>query len=330
MKEKVSIIVGIYNGEKYLEECIDSIIDQTYKNLEIILINDGSTDSSSQILKKYKNQDERIIVLNQKNAGVSNARNKGIEKSTGSYICIVDQDDVLNKEYVEYFYSLIKTTNSEIATTPQPNKFFGEVKDYTCNDDIKVISGKEAVIQMLYHRFVIAPWNKMIKRELIINNNVRFNPDFYGGEGFAFSIECFQFATKVALGSKKVYNYRVGDPETGASKYKEETINSSLRAQKYIFDKLIFRDEDTLNAWNFSNWHTNCDCFNVMVGCAAKKKNLELYNKLKCNTKKNAKVAFKAPISFQQKLRGYMFYISPVLAAKIINTFRIRKFKKEM
>ncbi len=328
MNEKISIIISVYNGEKYLKECIESIVNQTYKNLEIIIINDGSNDKSNEIIKIYANKDKRIKLINKENSGVSDSRNIGIEKSTGDYICIVDQDDVLEKMYVEYFLDLITKTDSDIATTPQPNKFYKKIGKYQLDKTFEIISGQEAVIEMLYHKFVIAPWNKMIKRELIFDNNIRFNPNFYGGEGFAFSIECFQFAKKVVVGKSKVYDYRVGDPNTGASKYNESTINSSINAQLYIYDKLIFKDDKVKTAWEFSNWHTYCDCFNIMVGCSAKRKNISLYNKLKNYTKKNAKIAFKAPISIQQKIRGYMFFINPYFAAKIINKFRIRKFKK--
>ena len=326
--ELVTVVVGIYNGEKYLKECIDSIINQSYKNLEIIFVNDGSTDNSSKILKDYAKKDNRIILVEQKNSGVSTSRNKALKRTTGEYICIMDQDDVLDKEYVNHFLKLIKLTGADIATSPQPDKFFDKINHVEIKDEYKIITGREAAIEMLYHNFVIAPWNKMISRKLIEDNNIIFNPNFFNGEGYAFSIECFQNAEKVVVCKDKIYHYRVGDPTTGASKYSEKTINSSLASQEYINEKLIFDDNEIIKAWNFSKWHTYCDCFNMMVGCSAKKKNTDLYNKLKKYCQKNASIAFHAPISKQQKLRGYLFKINPLLASKIINKFRIRKFKK--
>ena len=324
----ITIIVGIYNGERYLKECIDSIINQSYKNLEILLVNDGSTDNSLNIIESYLKNDNRIKLINQDNSGVSASRNNAIDASTGDYICIMDQDDILDKEYVNYFLKLIKETNADIATSPQPDKFFDKVHIVTLKDEYSIITGKDATIEMLYHNFVIAPWNKMISKKLIDKNNIRFNPKFYGGEGYAFSIECFQNASKVVVCQDKIYHYRVGDPTTGASKYNEATINSSIEAEIYIKNKLLFDDEKTIKAWEFSNWHSYCDCFNMMVGCSAKKKNIVLYNKLKKYCRENAYVAFHAPISKQQKLRGYLFKISPYVAARIINRFRVRKFKK--
>ena len=98
--KKISIIVPIYNSELYLVECVNSIIDQTYKDIEIVLINDGSTDNSLKICKKFK--DNRIVIVNKENSGVSDSRNVGIERSTGDYISFVDSDDIIDTHYIEY------------------------------------------------------------------------------------------------------------------------------------------------------------------------------------------------------------------------------------
>ena len=98
---KISVVVAIYNVEKYLEKCIQSIIFQTYKNIEIILVNDGSTDNSLNICKKYKSEDSRIIIINQENQGVSVARNNGIDRASGEYILFVDGDDYLRTDIIE-------------------------------------------------------------------------------------------------------------------------------------------------------------------------------------------------------------------------------------
>lgn len=323
----ITVIVCVYNGEKYLRECLDSVVNQDYTNLEIILVNDGSKDNSAQLIDSYK-EDTRVRIIHQNNSGVSTSRNNALNVVHGEYVCIIDQDDVLSKDYISYLYSLCVDNNAEIAVTPDVDKFFGEIKEDYTDDVVKVISGREAVITMLYHKFVIAPWNKIIKKSLIDGSSISFNPNYFNGEGFAFSIECFQAADRVAVGHKKVYHYRVGDPNTGASVYKEQYLNSSINAQKYIKTKLVYTDKEVMNSWEFSNWHTYCDAFNVMVGCGAKNKNIELYTRLKKKCRTDALLALKAPVSKQQKLRGLLFRISPLLAAKIINQFRIRRFQK--
>ena len=112
MNGKVSIIVPVYNVQKYLARCIESLICQTYGNIEIILVNDGSTDGSEDICKEYKNIDNRIIVINQKNAGLSVARNTGIENASGDYLCFVDSDDWVELDYVSFGLDVYKRQGS--------------------------------------------------------------------------------------------------------------------------------------------------------------------------------------------------------------------------
>lgn len=325
----VSVIVSMYDGEKYIDECIKSILEQEYSNIEVILVDDGSPDNCGVIADRYAAMDSRVSVIHKPNSGVSDSRNQAIEKSCGDYICIVDQDDIISKDYISYLLALCESNKADIALTPSVDKFFD--KYHFCNenkDNIRIISGKDAVVEMLYHKYVIAPWNKIINKRLIIDNKIRFNEHFFNGEGFAFSIECLQAANKVVVGSRKVYHYRVGDPSTGASVYNEKNIFSSINAQQYIRRQLKNPDDEELRAWKFSNWHTHCDAFNIMVGSEAKKVNKRLYLYLRKFCKSGALIVFGSPISIQQKLRGIMFKMNPFIAAKIINLFRYRKFKK--
>lgn len=329
-KELISIIASVYKGEKYLRECIESVLNQDYQNIELIMVDDGSPDNSGQIMDEYARKDSRMKVIHKENSGVSNSRNAALKESRGSYVCLLDQDDVLAKDYVSYFYRLIKENNAEIAATPSPCKFFGRIPSKNEEKDfVNVVKGEVAAKTMLYHKMVIAPWNKMVSKKLIDDNNIFFQPQFFNGEGFAFSIECFMNAQRVAIGHKEVYYYRVGDPNSGASKFKEAWINSSINAQQYIKSTFINPSSELMKAWAFSNWHTHCDALNVMVGCGVEEKYKDLYSKIKNICKSEATRAFLAPISLQQKLRGLLFLISPYMAAKVINHFRIRKFSKD-
>lgn len=328
----ITIIVGIYNGQKFLADCIESIMNQDYTNIEMILVDDGSTDNSAKIIDEFASKDTRIIPIHQRNAGVSASRNNALAIAKGEYICIMDQDDILASDYVSYFYGLVEKSGAEIALTPNADKFFEKVhpdsEHVRNNDQIRVISGEEAAIEMLYHKYVISPWNKMISRKLIDDNHLKFNTKYFNGEGFAFSIESFLCASKVAVGRRQVYHYRVGDPNTGASVFKLQYIHSSIDAQQYIKNTFKTPSSELMKAWQFSNWHTYCDAFNVFVGCGARNKDVELYNSIRKYCKENANCAFGAPISMQQKFRGLLFKLSPVFAARFINRFRVRNFKK--
>lgn len=102
MNEKISVIIPVYNCEKYLNKCVDSVLNQTYTNYEIILIDDGSTDRSSEICDKYEKVSKKVKVLHQKNSGVSQARNNGVDIAEGKYICFLDSDDYIEKEYFKF------------------------------------------------------------------------------------------------------------------------------------------------------------------------------------------------------------------------------------
>lgn len=116
MKNKlVSVIVPVYNVEKYLKECLQSLLNQTYYNLEIILVNDGSTDSSSSICDEYANKDSRIIVIHKENGGLSSARNAGLNKSTGDYVFFLDSDDLLQNNAIELLYNCLNEDESSIV-----------------------------------------------------------------------------------------------------------------------------------------------------------------------------------------------------------------------
>ena len=164
----ISVITSIYNGEKYLKECLDSVLNQDYTNIEFIIVDDGSFDNSGYIIDEYAQKDPRIKVFHKENSGVSNSRNLALEKASGEYICLIDQDDVFATNYISYFYNLIKTYQSEIAITLSPKKFFGDIPTSdTQKDKVLVQTGEQTAIMMLYHKMVIAPWNKMISNVVL-------------------------------------------------------------------------------------------------------------------------------------------------------------------
>lgn len=331
MDKLVSIIVPLYNDHDYIDKCINSILNQTYKNIEIIAINDGSTDDTLQKIENIAEKDIRIKVISQSNQGVSTSRNNGLKLCNGEYVCFVDQDDFLDKNFIEYMVNLIESNNAEIATTPMPYKYNGtEIKKNNEEDKVKIISGEEAVINMLYYKFFIAPWNKLISKKIIDDYNIQFNTELFGGEGFAFSIECFQRANKVAVGNRKYYYYRVNNPNSGMTKFKMPVIESSIKAQEYIKKQIIFDDKRMQDALDYGKWHTYTDCLNEFIGCEVEKKYKKEYKKIEEYCHKNAKKSMKAPVSKKEKIKIFLYAISPNMAAKVINKFRKRKFTKEI
>lgn len=331
MDKLITVIVSVYNGERYLEECIQSILNQTYHNIEIILVNDGSTDTSGEILDKYKELDKRITVIHKENSGVSLSRNAGLDIAHGEYICLLDQDDMFAPDYIEYYYNIIKKSGAEIAVTPKAKRFSGTIAlndNHLKSCDYKIVDGDEATKMMLYYKFVIAPWNKMISRSLIESNNLRFDKRFFSGEGFLFSIQCFQNAANIAIGNQEVYYYRLDNSNSGMTRYKESVIRSSIYAQQVIEDSIVNKTSEVMSACYYAKWHTYCDCLNTFIGCDAISENRELYGVIKKYCKDNAVQGFKAPISLKEKFKAFLYWVNPYIGACIINKLRKRKFTK--
>ncbi|MBR1776177.1 glycosyltransferase [bacterium] len=171
---KISVIVPVYNVEKYLRRCLDSLVNQTLKDIEIICINDGSTDKSFEILVEYANKYSQIVLINKINEGQSVARNMGIEKAKGEYIGFVDSDDYVDKDYFEKLYNAAIKTNCDIACAGfrRFKLFKGRIKkdfkkEFLCKD----INSKIIADRLPQDNYV---WNKIYKRDKWIQLNIKF------------------------------------------------------------------------------------------------------------------------------------------------------------
>ena len=165
----VSIIIPIYNAEEYIEECIKSIITQTYKNIEIILINDGSRDNSINICKEYLKKDKRIIIINQLNKGVSTARNSGITIAKGEYITFIDADDTIEKEHINHLVNTIKKTKTDLSICGIQRTYKKE-KNISTNilTETIILDKKNTYKEMLLNQDISGyVWNKLYKKEIL-------------------------------------------------------------------------------------------------------------------------------------------------------------------
>ena len=322
---KVSIILPVYNVGQYLPECLNSIITQTHKNLEIILVNDGSKDNSLEICKQYSKIDDRIIVIDKENSGVSDTRNRGIEKATGEYICFSDSDDYLKEDYVEYLLRLAVDNDAEISLTKEMYTTF-RPEESKRDDIIKVVSGEEATIEILSYNVPIGVYCKMFKKSLL-DMNVRFLTNISIGEGFNFNTTAFQKASKVAMGRKKIYFYRRNNPTSATTAFSAKIWENGLFAIENIKNNFIIKSDKIMLAWKYANWHTHCDVFNFMVMANAEKDNKDLYIKCKKIVRKDSLLSFKVDISVKEKIRGVLFFIYPRLIPFMIKMRNKKYFK---
>lgn len=212
MEPLISVIVPIYKVEKYLKHCVDSVIAQTYNNLEIILVDDGSPDSCGKICDEYAKKDSRIIVIHKKNGGLSDARNAGMDICKGEYISFIDSDDFVSPYFIELLYRGICEYNCEISTVEHGVSFMDGQDDSVIftNDRSQCyyeeIKPREAIRLMMYQKLPNgAPW-RLYKRE--IWDDLRF-PVGWLYEDAATTHKTFMKATKMVIVHADIYAYRL-------------------------------------------------------------------------------------------------------------------------
>lgn len=203
----VSVIIPVYNCEAYLAACLDSVLGQSYQKLEIILIDDGSTDSSGAICDRYATADSRIRVVHQKNQGASAARNAGLELATGELITFVDSDDTVRPEIYDFLVSLTQTYEADIAHCGYRKMHFdGTFQDVEGTDLLLEQDSWEACRCLLEGRhFTGGLWNKLYRRELF--DGIRFDPSLKINEDVLLNVQLFLKAKKLVFQDKPLYCY---------------------------------------------------------------------------------------------------------------------------
>lgn len=211
MGELISIVVPVYNGEKTIEECLASICRQAYNNLEIIVINDGSRDSTEAICEKYKAQDSRITIYRQDNAGLSAARNTGIRLARGEYICFIDADDYLENGYVSSLYNHMQQYQADLTICGFQEKNGNMVLSKT-EGEIRVFTKEEAQMALLkVDLFRGYAWNKMYKKSIIDKFNLQYACDLHNWEDVYFNYLYMEHADKTVYDPTVYYNYMYWD-----------------------------------------------------------------------------------------------------------------------
>jgi glycosyltransferase involved in cell wall biosynthesis len=206
MEYMVSLIIPIYKVEKYLKRCVDSIINQTYTNLEIILVDDGSPDNCGNICDEYAGSDSRIRVIHKPNGGLSDARNAGLDIATGEYVGFIDSDDFIHPEMFEDLYRRSRKYDADIAQCSFRRVTGDEMVESTDADNEKVISTLEA-LDYIYTPFCvdyIVAWNKLYKKELF--DNLRFPKSKIHEDEFT-TYKLFYRSNKIVICDKKYYYY---------------------------------------------------------------------------------------------------------------------------
>lgn len=232
MEEKISVIVPVYNVENYLERCVESILHQTYTNFELILINDGSTDSSGQICDHLANQYENIKVYHIENAGVSNARNMGIQLATGSWVTFIDSDDFVTQDYLATLASAVEELNVGFVIAPLHHIKNGIVTDLPPHSGkTELWSTEETMKELLMtSRTSFFPVAKLFKRDLLADE--KFNTNYHLAEDALFLTELLlKTRCSSVFIDKSIYYYdhREGSATTSVNRHVFDTIKVYTR-----------------------------------------------------------------------------------------------------
>ena len=328
--KKISVIVPIYNVEKYLEKCINSITNQTYENLEIILVDDGSPDRCGEMCDEYSKRDKRIKVIHKENGGLSDARNAGIEAATGDYIAFVDSDDYIREDMYEKLYKALKNNNADMSIC-NFKYVSDDGSDQFDNDNLpikdEILSGMFILNEQMKKTkcwYWVVAWNKLYKRELF--SGIRYPVGKIHEDEFIIHrllLKC----QNVACVSDMLYYYVQREGSIISSKYNYRRLDEVEalynRMEFYIDNRLS--SKMLINIFNFSR----VSLYKSYL--VAPKKNPEFeqcYKRLNKQYRRIFKKLVKCDIGIKSKLVMIGHYISPYLTWKISSIIKLNAFKK--
>lgn len=244
--DKISVIIPVYKVEQYLRQCMDSVVNQTYKNLEIILIDDGSPDGCGAICDEYAAKDERIRLVHQENKGLSVARNVGMGMATGKWISFVDSDDWCELDMYEKVIASAEENDVDIAMYGSyrnngENQFENQVfeNDFVTDDENYIFKLQLSALNWHYgpektHWRQGYPWDKLYKASLITDNNLSFASHIRADEDIVFNLHAFHFAKKVSYTNHPLYHYRYNPTSIG---YK--FTPNRLEIDRRIYEEMV-------------------------------------------------------------------------------------------
>lgn len=241
-KPTVSVVIPAYNVENYIEKCIKSVLKQSYACLEIIVVDDGSTDNTPILIDTLAKCNPLIRVIHKENAGVSSARNDGIDVARGDYIVFVDGDDWLALDFVEYMISLVREYDADFGLSI--NCFTKKDESQTQREFKKSLSPIEGTALLLSPAVMVGCWNKIYKRAMLINQNIRFLTYLFYGEGMNFITSVAQKSNRIAVGSRKVYYYRRNNAMSATTKFNIESVYNGEKALNIIENGFVEHSEE--------------------------------------------------------------------------------------
>ena len=322
--ELISVIVNVFNGEMFINKCINSIVNQTYKNIEILIINDGSTDNTLKICKSIK--DKRIRIISTSNLGLSLSRNVGIDNAKGNYLYFVDVDDFIEKDTIEYLYNLCKKYHSDFSTCKPLTIFDYNYKKEEEPEKIKVLTSKEMLKKVILSEdAAVTLWNKLIRKEVF--DGVRFQDRIINDIVVTYKLA--MKSNKVVYSNQKKYLYLKHKNAVTVNKKGERTerVEDYYKAimERYYDIKKVYpnmiENEIALLRGMLQLYILDNEDLHIFL------KEQE-FEKLFKNTFR-FKMMF-ANVRRKEKIKLLLFRINPKLYQKVGNIYRNIKYSKKI
>lgn len=236
MEIKVSVIVPVYNVKDYLRQCMDSLVNQTLQDIEIIAVDDGSNDGSQEILQEYKIISPNLLIIQQENQGASVARNNGLNYAKGKYVIYVDSDDYLELDCLEQLYRVAKEKNAEVVV--YSHKEIYEKEGVTVNIKLEAnenqeYSGIQIANMMLEGKILGTPWNKLVKRKLLLVDKINFEQGRTTEDWFPMFKKMYQ-AHRIYFLNKTLYYYRIRNNSVTTQKNEKNLVDYIYAANQIV------------------------------------------------------------------------------------------------
>lgn len=316
-KPIISFIVPSYNFAAHISECVNSILQQDMSDLEVIVVNDGSTDNTKEVLEGLALQDSRVVPIHKGNEGVSVARNTGLSVAKGEYVSFVDADDYLATDYASYMLELAKTANSDLCLSLDA---FTRVSESQMGGvfSVDVLTPEQATALLLSPRIIVGCWNKLYRRQWLLDNQLQFSSELFYGEGLQFITSAAQKANSVTVGNKKVYYYRRNNYDSATTRFSIDKMYNGLKSLDVIKESITKTSAEIDLMWRL---HRSLFCMGAVVRLEATNNKNEYQDDyktwLRYIRRETPSLLVKRKIPLYRKLLLLGTCVSPQLMAKL-------------
>lgn len=309
----VSIIIPVFNVEKFVDETIHSACSQTHRNIEVIIIDDGSSDSSGKICDKWAKIDRRVRVFHQNNRGVSAARNIGIKNAQGKYIIFIDGDDYVDNDYVAYLLSLVDDTNYPVGMNYSFYNIFSSSQ--SPKPEFSVITSEDAAVGIYDATINVAVWNKIYSKSFLEKNKILFDERIWFGEGMLFNIMCLSKIMDVPMGNKKVY-HQVYNTKSAMRSFNMNSRKNGLKSIELQRKQFKGKSVRVNRAIDYHLKYSYLSILTQIIKTNTKHLYKEEYKKCKKEIRRNFGVVLGNNIPIKRKILFFVAAIFPTWVAK--------------